>query len=343
MTTAVPITESLAAAAHAAAIAHGFAPDFPSDAVDQANRSASQPAPRASTLRDLRDWLWSSIDNVESRDLDQVEYAVQRPDGSIALYIGIADVATFVAKGTPVDLHAAANTASLYPGVQIFPMLPPILSEGASSLLQGQERVAHVIEVIIAANGEVVPGDSFGALLTNKAKLDYDSVGAWLEGRVAPPPIVRDSAALTAQLQLQFEVAKRLRAFRRIAGALNIESIEPRTVVASDGVHVVAVERNPARDLIEDFMIAANTVMAELLVRRGSSSIRRVVREPKRWDGIVALAADMGEALPATPDGKALSAFLAKRRAADPEHFPDLSLAVVKMLGPGEYVLERKG
>jgi exoribonuclease-2 len=283
------------------------------------------------------------VDNRTSRDLDQIEVAESVPDGSIRLMIGIADVDALVERGTATDEHAATNTTSVYTGVRVFHMLPTALSTDLTSLNEGADRNAIVIEMRIAPDGTMAPVDAYRALVHNSAKLDYESVGAWLSGDAPPPRTLANNDALASQLRLQYECATRLRDLRRSTGAINIESSEPQAVVVGGRVVDLAVpRRNVARELIEDFMIAANRAAAMILLERGSMSIRRVVRKPHRWDRLVQLAADLGETLPEVPDSGALGDFLARRRAADPAHFADLSLTVVKLLGPGEYVLERR-
>ena len=297
-----------------------------------------------SSRRDLRDLTWSSIDNPESRDLDQVEVAELLPNGDIKLMVGIADVDSLVVAGTALDGHAAHNTTSVYCGVVTYPMLPEQLSTDLSSLNEGVDRLAVVIELVVTSDGEVRSHDLYRAVLRNGAQLDYPGVGAWLEAAGEPPPKVRVSAELEQQLRLQDRAAQALRARRRRDGALDLDTIEATPVATAGRVTDLIVRpQNRATQVIENFMIAANTAMATFLDARGSATIRRVVKVPERWDRIVTLAAGLGGQLPATPDSGALSAFLAHRRAVDPDHFPDLSLAVVKLMGPGIYVLERPG
>ena len=292
---------------------------------------------------DLRRLTWSSVDNRESRDLDQIEVAERLSDGTIRIRIGVADVDTLVPLGSHADMHAAANATSVYTGVAVFPMLPERLSTDLSSLNEGEDRFAVVIEFDVSTTGDLLEPTVFRALVCNKAKLTYTEIGAWLEGNAAAPHAISVNAELRDQLLLQDEAAQRLRRARTLAGALNFESIEASPVVVHGKVvDLVVARRNRARDMIEDFMVAANRAVAIYLIERGSASLRRVVRQPKRWDRIVALAAEVGEILPATPDNKALADFLEHRRTADPEHFADLSLSVVKLLGPGIYVLERR-
>jgi VacB/RNase II family 3'-5' exoribonuclease len=290
-------------------------------------------------VRDLRGLLWSSIDNDTSRDLDQIEVLEKISDGA-RVRIGVADVDAFVSKGTPIDDHAARETTSVYTGVRIFPMLPDDLSSGASSLLEGQDRPAMVVEFSVAANGTVNGGTVYPAIVQNKAQLTYNAVGAWLAGKADPPPKVAASTDLQAQLKLQNDVAEALKKQRVECGALELDSNEVQPILVDQQiVGIRKQDRNPATELIEDFMIAANEVVARLLLH--VSSLRRIVRTPKRWERIVQLAAEKGSSLPAQPDSKALNQFLLKQKAADPDHFPDLSLAVIKLIGSGEYVLER--
>jgi exoribonuclease-2 len=324
--------------------ANGFVPDFPAAVMREVGSTANpcDAGPPANT-RDLRLLPWSSVDNRESRDLDQIEVAECLPDGRIRIRIGVADVDALVPLGSHADMHAAANTTSVYTGVAVFPMLPERLSTDLSSLNQGEDRLAVVIEFVVGTDGALLDPTVYRALVRNTAKLTYNEIGAWLERAAPAPRAIAASPELRDQLLLQDEAAQRLRRARTVAGALNFESIEASPVVANGKVVDLAVaSRNRARDMIEDFMVAANRAVAIHLIDRGSASLRRVVRQPKRWDRIVALAADVGEMLPDSPDNKALADFLERRRGADPEHFADLSLSVVKLLGPGVYVLERR-
>jgi exoribonuclease R len=343
MSTAAP-TQTLRSTAVAAMRLNGFVPEF-SAAVMREVRALDDPSdnPLPAGCHDLRGLAWSSVDNRESRDLDQIEVAERRADGSIRIRIGVADVGSLVQLGSAADAHAAANTTSVYTGVAVFPMLPERLSTDLSSLNEGEERLAVVIEFDVTADGALANPSVYRALVHNKAKLVYDDVGMWLDGKGPAPRTIAASREMDDQLRMQDEAAQRLRKARSVAGALDFESVEARPVVVNGKVVDLAVDRrNRARDMIEDFMVAANRSVATYLLERGSPSLRRVVREPKRWDRIVALAADVGEKLPEKPDNVALSEFLARRRAADPEHFADLSLSVVKLLGPGIYVLERR-
>ncbi|MEP6493970.1 MAG: RNB domain-containing ribonuclease [bacterium] len=332
----------LHAAAQRVLLAAGFVLDYDAAASRQLEQ-ISGPAASAPGVRDLRDRLWSSIDNTESRDLDQVEMAEALPDGAIRLTVAIADVDALVPKGSPIDLRARANATSVYTGVDVFPMLPEKLSTGYTSLNEGEDRVAIAIETVVNKDGEVVANDVYRALVHNHAKLAYDDVGAWLDG--GPPPAkIAANAELKAQLELQREASRRLKAERVKNGALDFDTIEA-TPISKDGriVDLKIVQKNHARDLIEDFMIASNVAIARFLEARGRSGIRRVVREPERWNRIVELAGRYGTALPPEPDSLALAHFLRDRRAADPDRFPDLSVSIVKLMGPGIYALDLPG
>ena len=334
----------LSAAARQTMIDEGFQPDFPSDALQQlAALCAQAPVHADAMVRDLRSLLWSSIDNDTSRDLDQAEVA-ERVDNGIRLLVAIADVDTDVPAGTPIDRHAAIETTSVYTGVRTFPMLPEELSTGLTSLNENEDRLAVVIEIVVAGDGSVSSGSVFRALVRNRAQLTYNAVGAWLEGTAAAPAKVAASAALQAQLKLQDEASRLLLGERNRMGALFLDRVEVEAVITDGKVAGLDTRRkNKATELIENFMVAANGVMARTLAQAGVSSIARVVRTPERWPRIVELAARCGETLPATPDSGALNQFLLKRKAVDPDHYADVSLAVVKLMGPGEYVLARPG
>jgi exoribonuclease-2 len=323
---------------------HGFEPDFPQEVQQQlADLRAHPPAISAGgEVRDLRNRLWSSIDNDTSRDLDQIEVAERLPNGDGKVLIGIADVDAFVPKQSAIDQHAAKETTTVYTGIRNFPMLPEELSTGKTSLLENQDRLSVVIEFVVNSDGHVTSSDVYRAVVCNQAQLQYNSVGAWLEGTAAAPPKVAASADLQSQLRLQSDIAQKLKTRRFDNGALNLQTDEAYPLVQNDlVVDVVQQQKNQATELIEDFMIAANGVIARMLEK--VSSLRRIVRKPERWDRIVQLAAAHGGKLPASPDSKALNDFLVKRKAADPDHFADVSLAVIKLIGPGEYVLERPG
>ena len=339
-----PISLNLQTIARQVMLAEGFEPNFPPGTQQQLAEIRAHPPQLlpSDKVRDLRGLLWSSIDNDTSKDLDQIEVAERLPNGDVKVMVGIADVDAFVGKGTPIDQHAARETTTVYTGIINFSMLPEELSTGASSLLPDVDRPGVVIEFVIDSGGSISASDVYRVIVRNKAQLTYGAVGAWLEGTAAAPPIVAASSELQAQLNLQDEVAQALKKLRFEHGALNIDTSEVHPVVLNQQVvDVVKQEKNRATELIEDFMIAANGVVAGLLEK--VSSLRRIVKTPAHWDGLVRLAAAQGEKLPAQADSKALNDFLLKRKAADPDHFADLSLAVIKLIGPGEYILERPG
>ena len=318
----------------------GFEPDIPAAAMQQAEGAHQQPEPG---LPDLTSLLWSSLDNDDSRDLDQIEWA-ERTAAGIRVLVGIADVDSAVAKGSPVDLHAAKETTTVYTGICTFPMLPERLSTDRTSLSEGEDRVAVVVEMTVAPDGSIGANRIYHARVRNGAQLTYSGVGAWLEGTAAMPAKVAASAELQAQLQLQNEAAHLLRAARDRLGALTFDRAELQTVVDNGKVRGVEGRRaNTASRLIEDFMIGANEVMAQTLRAAGVASIRRIVKVPERWPRMVELAAHYGDHLPAEADAAALNAFLVRRKQADPVHFADVSLSILKLMGPGEYVASRPG
>jgi VacB/RNase II family 3'-5' exoribonuclease len=336
----------LKAAAKSVMIENGFEPEFSPEVERELEELKTHPPkvdPDPNT-RDLRNLLWSSIDNDTSRDLDQAEFAERLADGETKVSVAIAEVDRFVCKGSAIDAHAAKETTTVYTGVRNFPMLPEQLSTDASSLLESQDKLSIIIEFVVSKDGSVHSSTIYRAIIRNKAQLTYNAVGAWLQNGSVAPAKVAASADLQSQLKLQDEIAQTLRDARYRNGALNIETIEVRPVLLNDiVVDIAKQEKNRATELIEDFMIAANEVVARMLESNKVSSIRRVVRTPERWSRIVELAAKLGGQLPAIPDSKALNDFLVQRKAADPDHFADLSLAVIKLMGPGEYVLERPG
>jgi VacB/RNase II family 3'-5' exoribonuclease len=334
----------LIAAARQEMINEGFQPDFPPEAMRQLDALSAGSAPGSdANTRDLRALLWSSVDNDTSRDLDQAEVAERIP-GGIRILIAIADIDSDVPVGSPIDLHAAAQTTSVYTGVQTFPMLPERLSTDLTSLSQDADRPAVVVDIVVATDGSIPSGTVYKALVRNRAQLTYNGVGPWLEGVSAPPVKVAASADLAEQLRLQDEAAQILQNERLRQGALNLDRVETEAIVADGQVRgIEARKKNRATELIENFMVAANGVMARTLGNAGVSSIRRVVRSPERWRRIVELAAHAGHQLPPEPDSGALNIFLQQSKIADPVHYADVSLAVVKLMGPGEYVLSRAG
>jgi exoribonuclease-2 len=292
----------------------------------------------------LRNLLWCSIDNDDSKDLDQLSVAAASPTGSVKILVAIADVDSLVERDTPIDGHAAHNTTSVYTGAQIFPMLPERLSTDLTSLNEDEDRNAIVIECAVAEDGTPAASDVYAAVVRNHAKLAYPSVGAWLEGTGPMPPKIGKVAGLEANLRQQDRAAQILRKRRHQLGALTLKTIEARPVFEDDTLRDLAEQQqNRATELIEDLMIACNGVVARFLADRGFASLRRVVRVPQKWPRIVDLAAQHGSHLPDDPDAVALEEWLLRQRAEDPQHFPDLSLSVIKLLGRGEYVVEEPG
>jgi exoribonuclease-2 len=345
MNQAPPSHPDLQAIARDIMIERGFQPDFPPPVLSQVQQLEQQQGKARGAngdLQDLRPLLWSAIDNDTSKDIDQIEVAEQLVNGDVRIRIAIADVDSMVAQNSPIDRHAGSETTTVYTGVRNFSMIPEALSTGLTSLNEGDDRPAMVYDFVVSPQGELKSEDVYRALVHNRAQLTYGSIGPWLAGEAAAPPRVAASADLQAQLKIQDAVAQALRKKRFEHGALNIETVEVRPVFLSDkSIDIVTQERNRASELIEDFMIAANGVVARKL--EPVSSIRRVVKTPKRWDRIVALAASLGFKLPAAPDSKALNDFLMDQKAKNPNGFHDLSLAVIKLMGPGEYVLEPAG
>jgi exoribonuclease-2 len=340
-------TPDMRAIARAAVADAGFEPDFPGE-VGRELEGLGGPAELAATgagVRDLRGTLWSSIDNRESRDLDQVEYVERDGASGFRVLIGIADVDAYVEKGSATDRHAAVNTVSVYTPAHVFPMLPEKLSTDLTSLVEGEDRLAVVVELCVADGGEVRCERVYRALVRNRAKLDYDSAGAWLEGRGPAPEAFKNVEGLEAQVRLQDEVARSLHELRRRCGALELEREELVPVLDEQGRVIRLDERqhNRAQVIIESLMIAANTSMAELLESKGVPSLRRVVRAPERWPRIVETAAAFGYELPDAPDPRALSDFMTQRREEDPAGYAEPSLSILKMMGPGDYMVEAPG
>jgi VacB/RNase II family 3'-5' exoribonuclease len=337
-----PKSLDLTAIAHQTMIDAGFVPDTPDAAIEELHSIESGQTAPDSSARDLRALLWSSIDDRKSRDLDQVEYAESLQGGDIRVLVGIADVDSLVHKGSALDAHAEENATSVYTGIKTFPMLPEELSTDMTSLAGGADRSAIVIELVVASDGAVKSSDVYRAMLHNYAKLSYEAVGAWLDKNGEMPEAVKSAPGMDQQLRLQLEAAERLRELRKEHGALELDTIKASPIVNDAGqvTDLSVTERNSARDLIENFMIAANVAMAQFLEAKGGLLLRRVVRTPKQWPRIVEIAKDFGAQLPAEPDSHALADFLARRKEADPQRFPDLSLSIVKLLGPGEYMVQ---
>jgi exoribonuclease-2 len=322
----------------------GLRPAFAPQALHEAEQARVDGPERRGEIRDLRPLPWFSIDNDDTRDLDQLSVAEALPGGSARLLVAVADVDAMVRPGGAVDDHAAVNTTSVYTAAGVFPMLPEALSTDLTSLHEGQERLAVVVDLLVQPDGTVADAAIYRAAVLNRAKLTYDAVSAWLDGTATALPHLAQVPALEQQLRLHDAVAAQLRQWRQSRGALNVKTVSARPVfVDGELVDLRADEKNRAKDLIADLMIAANAATARFLAQRGFPSLRRFLQSPRRWDRIEALAAQYGVELPQAPDAIALDRFLRARRQADPEGFADLSLRVVKMLGPGEYMAAAPG
>ena len=339
-----PCRNQLRNIARQAMLERGLLPDFSAAVVAETGSIANAAAASDPSLRDLRRLLWASIDNDDSLDLDQLSVAEQLPDGAVKILVAVADVDAIVKKDTAIDGHARTNTTSVYTAAEIFPMLPEKLSTNLTSLADGKERLAIVIEMQVGADGAVGKSDIYRAVVVNRAKLAYNGVAVWLDGSAPAPAPITAVPGLDQNLRIQDKVAQAMKTRRHQQGALTLETIEPRPVFAGDSLTDLRSDRkNRATELIEDFMVGANGVTARYLAQKGFPALRRVLRSPERWARIVDLARDLGENLPPHPDSQALQEFLEKRRQADPVRFADLSLSVVKLLGRGEYVLDLPG
>jgi len=322
----------------------GLDPDFPRDALAQAHALHNAPRTTEEPVRDLRQLPWCSIDNDDSRDLDQLSVAEPLANGGVKLLVAIADVDAAVPKNSPVDRHAAQNTTSVYTPAVVFPMLPEQFSTDLTSLNDDQDRLSIVVEMVVSDAGEITASDVYGAQVRNRAKLAYNSVGAWLAGDGALPPAAAQVAGMDEQLRVQDRVAQHLDRVRREHGALEFLTVEVQHVFDGDTLHEVRPQvPNRAKALIQNLMIAANGVTARFLDEHGFPSLRRVVKSPERWDRIRAVAEELGDELPPAADSTALSAFLERRRKAAPDRFADLSTTIIKMIGSGEYVVDPPG
>ena len=322
----------------------GLQPEFPA-AVAQQISSITGPGRDADPrIRDLTTLPWCSIDNDDSRDLDQLTACEVLGGGAVKILVAVADVDALVKKGSAIDEHARFNTTSVYTSAKVFPMLPERLSTDLTSLNPDQDRLALVTEMTVAPDASIAQATVYRAMVRNKAKLAYDAVAAWIEGGGALPDAARAVSGMDLQLRTQDAVAQRLRARRHAEGSLEFETFQPRAVF--EGERVVDIRQqvqNRARQLIEELMIATNEHAARFLADGGGASLRRIVRSPERWLRIAEVARKYGESLPKEPDSRALATFLVRRHKADPVRFPDLSLVIVKLMGSGEYVVEQPG
>jgi len=330
--------------ARRAMMERGLLPDFSVQAIAELNGIHGAVTKVEESTRDFRNLAWCSIDNDDSRDLDQLTVSEAMPQGAVKILVAVADVEAVVKKQSALDDHAKHNTTSVYTAAQVFPMLPEKLSNDLTSLNLESDRLAIVIEMVMAGDGSLQSSDIYRATVRNHAKLAYNSVAGWLEGSGPMPQAIGAVNGLDENLRLQDRTARKLKSLRHEHGALDLETIETRPVFDGDEIKDLEAEkRNCAKDIIEDFMIMANGVTARYLAAQKLPSLRRVVRTPKRWDRIIELAVEHGFTLPEEPDSKALDEFLISAKSADPLRFPDLSLSVIKLLGAGEYVVEPPG
>lgn len=323
-----------------ALLERNFLIDFSAEEQNEVNKAPSTPPIKPST-RDARKLLWFSVDNDDSKDLDQLTYAEELSSGRFKIYIAVAEVDHLVPKNSILDRHAGQNTVSIYTPTKVFPMLPLGFSTNLTSLNESVDRAANVVEVEVNSDGSLGGYQIYPALVYNYAKLAYKSVSDWLDGNGAMPASIAKVPGMEEQVRLQDKIAHYLKKYRHENGALTLDTVETETILNNQQiVDIKAALKNRGRDLIEDFMIAANTSTARYLKSRELPSFRRIVRTPKRWDRIVEIAREKGESLPDEPDSKALDLFLTRQRLKDPAHFPDLSLTVIKLLGNGEYIVE---
>ena len=330
--------------ARRAMIERGLLPDFSPQVLAELDGIKGPATRTEASMRDLRHLVWCSIDNDDSLDLDQLTVAEAMPGGAAKILVAIADVDAIVKQPSALDDHARHNTTSVYTGAETFPMLPEKLSTDLTSLNYQSDRLAVVVEMVIAGDGTLQGSDLYRATVCNHAKLAYHSVAGWLEGNSPMPSGMASIDGLDENLRMQERVAQKLKALRHAHGALNLETIEAHPLFDGDELRGLIAERDKrANDIIADFMIAANGVTARYLASKMIPSLRRVVRIPKRWDRIIDIASERGFTLPQKPDAKVLEQFLAAQKAADPLRFPDLSLSVIKLMGAGEYVVELPG
>lgn len=328
-----------------AMLERGLLPDFSAEArAELAAIAAPVSKSDGHQVRDLRGCLWASVDNDDSLDLDQLTFAEAMSGDRVKVFVAIADVDAVVKTGSAIDGHARHNTTSVYTVARTFPMLPEKLSTDVTSLGLNEDRLAIVIEMVIEVDGSIGDSNIYRAWVRNRAKLAYNDVAPWLEGDAGTPGVIAAVRGLDENLRMQDVAAQRMKSLRHAHGALSLESLEMKPVFEGDNIRKFGVEKkNRAKELVEDFMIAANGVTARFLSSKGLPSLRRVVKTPKRWTRMVELAREHGFELSETPDSKGLEDFLMKEKAEDPLKFPDLSLSVIKLLGPGEYVAELPG
>ncbi|MEK7345355.1 MAG: RNB domain-containing ribonuclease [Pseudomonadota bacterium] len=324
-----------------AMFSRGLKPEFPASVQQQLGKIKGPAQEEGRHIRDLTALPWCSIDNDDSRDLDQLTVIQALDQGRVRLLVAVADVDALVGKGSAIDQHARINTTSVYTSARVFPMLPERLCHDLTSLNLDEDRLALVCDMAFSDDGVMTGFTIYRALVRNKAQLAYDAIAAWVEDRADLPAAARRIAGMDAQLHQQDTLAQKMRALRRAEGSLELETFQPRALFDGERMTDIQLQaHNRARQLIEEFMIATNGCTARFLVDQGAVSLRRVVRSPERWLRIVEVAQEYGEDLPNQPDARALEAFLARQHKRDPLRFPDLSLVIVKLMGSGEYVVE---
>jgi VacB/RNase II family 3'-5' exoribonuclease len=327
--------------ARQAMIDRGLWPEFSEQVRSEVEEIPGPAQGESKHIRDQRELLWSSIDNDDSLDLDQLTVAEALPDDRIKVLVAIADVDALVEPGSAMDEHAQHNTTTVYTPARVFSMLPEQLSTDFTSLNAHEDRLAIVAEFVLTPEGVIEESELYQSLVRNHARLAYNSVAAWLDEEGAIPDAIAAVKGMQENLMLQVQAGQRLQHKRQQRGALSFETIEARPVFEGKRVRGLKIERkNVSKEMIQDFMIAANSVTARFLADSDYPSIRRVVERPQRWDRIVEIARQYDHRLPDEPDSRALEEFLTQQRQVDPERFPDLSLSVIKLMGAGEYKAE---
>lgn len=334
--------ELLARIAVGVMIVRGLEPEFPRAVQTQLSHIKDAPLESGPDIRDLRELPWCSIDNDDSKDLDQLTVISKSDAEGVCLLVAIADVDAVVKKDSPIDEHAFINTRSVYTSARIFPMLPLKLSTDLTSLNPGEDRLALVCEMHYSPSGQLLRSSLYRALVRNQVQLAYDATSDWLEDQGELPVTAKGVPSIASQLKLQDALAQKLRVLRHENGSLEFDIFQPRASFVGDEIAEITLQpHNRARQLIEEFMIATNGCTSRFLAAAGIYSLRRVVRSPERWLRIVKVAHENGYKLPQEPDAQALEAFLALKHKEDPIRFPDLSLVIVKLMGSGEYIVEK--
>jgi VacB/RNase II family 3'-5' exoribonuclease len=319
-------------------IQKGLEPEFSKEALQQL-QTIHTPASIPKRMEDLRSLPWCSIDNENSLDLDQLTFAKEE-NGTTTLFIAIADVDALVPANSAIDLHAQINATSVYTPAKLFPMLPEKLSFHLTSFVEEEDRLSLTIKINIDKRGKMEEFSLFPAIVRNPAKLSFEAVGAWLEGKATIPEKIKKVSGLEQSLLCQHKASQLLQARRHSLGALTLFPSEMEAKITQDKkIVLLSPIHNDAHQLIESFMIAANFAITNYLKNSHIPRLCRIVQKPKRWERIVQIAASFDFLLPQEPEGKALEEFLLLRKSKDPSTFQDLSLVIVKLLGRGENVV----